>query len=230
MCQVSVVVPVYNEIDNLEALCDAVYATFASMPGVTYELIIVNDGSTDATRETLDEMTEKYNRLRPFHLEKNRGQSAALIYGLRQARGEYILTLDGDMQNDPADFPKVLELLESYDCVCGYREHRHDSPIRRLSSRVANKVRNWLLQDGIRDSGCGLKGFRAVCIPHFIPFNGMHRFVAVFMRTAGLSIVECPVQHHPRTRGVSKYGLNNRLWRSLYDLIGVAWLRKRYVG
>ncbi len=226
---VSVVVPFYNEETNVPLLAARVAEVFAALPEWEYEGVYVNDGSTDGTRAALEALAARDPHVRPVHLVRNSGQSAALIAGMRRARGEYILTLDGDLQNDPCDFPTFLELLKQYDCVCGYRAERHDSWFRRFSSRVANRVRDGLLHDGIRDSGCGSKGFRKRCIRHLISFNGQHRFFAVMVRAAGLSIVECPVTHHARVHGVSKYGLNNRLWRGIYDLIGVGWLRKRYV-
>ena len=202
----SVVVPFYNEEDNIDPLIEKIEGVFATLPDYDYECLLVNDGSTD-----------------------NFGQSAALVAGMRRARGEVILTLDGDLQNDPTDFPRFLELLESHDCVCGYRANRNDHWIRLFSSQVANTVRNAILHDGIRDSGCGIKGFRRECVRDLVAFNGLHRFLAVFLRAQGFGIVECPVTHHPRHAGISKYGINNRLWRGLYDLVGVAWLRKRQV-
>ena len=226
---VSVVVPFYNEEQNVAPLFERVAAVFAEIPGYTLECVFVNDGSTDATARELESLVRRDARVRPIHLVRNSGQSAALIAGMRAAQGEYILTLDGDLQNDPVDFPRFLELLQSHDCVCGVRAKRRDSWMRRVSSRVANRVRNAILHDGIQDSGCGAKGFRRECVQHFIPFNGQHRFFAVMVRAAGLSIVECPVSHHARQFGVSKYGLHNRLWRGIYDLFGVAWLRRRYV-
>ncbi|MBW7863722.1 MAG: glycosyltransferase family 2 protein [Candidatus Hydrogenedentes bacterium] len=226
---VSVVVPCHNEAENAPVLFGRIRDVFASLPGHDFECLFVNDGSTDGTREALDALAAAHPEMRPVHLARNFGQSAALLAGMRRTRGEYVLTLDGDLQNDPADFPKFLELLKEHDCVCGYRANRNDSWVRKLSSRVGNTARNAVLHDGIRDSGCGSKGFQRRCVGHLPPFNGMHRFMAVFMRRAGFSIVECPVTHHPRRFGVSKYGINNRLWRGLYDLIGVAWLRKRLV-
>jgi glycosyltransferase involved in cell wall biosynthesis len=227
---VSVVVPFYNEEENVRPLADRVAAVFSdSLPDYDHECIFVNDGSTDGTRGELNKLALERPTVRPLHLKRNRGQSAALVAGLRQAQGAFILTLDGDLQNDPADFPKFLELLQQYDCVCGVRANRNDSWLRRVSSRVANKVRNAILHDGIQDAGCGSKGFRRSCIPHILPFNGVHRFLAVMVRNGGLSLTETPVTHHPRTHGVSKYGLHNRLWRGIYDLFGVAWLAKRYV-
>ncbi len=227
--QVSVVIPCYNEAENIPLLADKVVKAFAGLPEWSYECIFVDDGSTDGTRGQLNQLQAVDPCMRGLHLTRNMGQSAALVAGMREAQGEYILTLDGDLQNDPADFPRFLELLQEYDCVCGYRAARKDTWVRRGSSKIANVVREWVLHDGIRDSGCGSKGFRKCCVQYIVPFNGVHRFFAVLIRNAGLSIVECPVAHHPRRHGVSKYGISNRLWRGLFDLVGVLWLRKRYV-
>ncbi len=226
---VSVIVPCYNEKENVPVLLEQVRTVFLSLPDYECECLFVNDGSTDGTREVLDGLAAQFPELRPVHLARNAGQSAALVAGMRLARGEYVLTLDGDLQNDPQDFPRFLELLREYDCVCGYRARRNDSWVRKLSSKVGNAVRDAVLHDGIRDSGCGSKGFRRKCLRHIVPFNGAHRFFAVVMRRAGMTIVECPVTHHPRRHGVSKYGINNRLWRGIYDLIGVGWLARRMV-
>jgi dolichol-phosphate mannosyltransferase len=226
---VSVVVPFFNEEASVAPLFERIAAVFEGLDGHELECLLVNDGSTDGTRAAIESAAEADSRVRPVHLLRNSGQSAALLAGMRRARGAYILTLDGDLQNDPADFPAVLKLLEEYDCVCGYREHRKDTMVKRFSSRVANWVRNAILQDGIRDAGCGLKGFRRDCVEHLVHFNGQHRFIAVMIRAAGLRIAECPVRHHPRAHGQSKYGIHNRLWRGLYDLFGVAWLRRRLV-
>lgn len=225
----SIVVPFFNEEDNVPELAARVAAVFADAPEYDYECVFVNDGSTDGTRAALDRLAAENPNVRPLHFVKNCGQSAAVIAGMRHARGAYILTLDGDLQNDPVDLPRFLALLQTHDCVCGYRAKRNDDFIRKLSSRVANTVRNAILHDGIRDSGCGAKGFRRACIPHLPCFNGVHRFMAVFIRRAGFTLVEMPVTHHPRIHGVSKYGIGNRLWRGLYDLVGVAWLRRRHV-
>jgi len=226
---VSVVVPCYNEAENIPLVYAAVEKALGST-GYAFECIFVNDGSIDGTRDVLEKMTANYpETIRPIHLARNMGQSAAMLAGFSAARGTYVLTIDGDLQNDPADFPRFLELLREYDCVCGYRENRQDSLVRKISSRVANIVRNGMLHDGIRDSGCGIKGYRRECLPHIPPFNGVHRFIAVFIRRAGFRLVECPVRHHPRRHGVSKYGIGNRLWRGIFDLVGVAWLRKRFI-
>ena len=226
---VSLVVPFFNEEENVAPLAERVEAVFAGLPEYEYECLFVNDGSKDNTRGEIERLHEVNARIRPVHMAQNSGQSAALIAGMRRAQGEYVLMLDGDLQNDPCDFPKMLALLKEYDCVCGYRAKRNDDWFRKVASRVANAVRNAILQDGIRDSGCGSKGFRHKCIEHFVPFNGQHRFFAVMVRRAGYSIVEMEVTHHARIHGTSKYGLHNRLWRGIYDLVGVGWLRKRYV-
>jgi dolichol-phosphate mannosyltransferase len=226
---VSVVIPCYNEEESIPLLEEAVYEAFEKIPSYSYECIFVNDGSTDGTGEQLRELSASNPFIRPLELNQNMGQSAALVAGMRNARGKYILTLDGDLQNDPVDFRKMLDLLKEYDCVCGYRAERNDSWIRKISSKVANIARNWFLRDGIRDSGCGTKGFRRECVDYIVPFNGVHRFLAVFIRNGGFSVTECPVTHHPRIHGVSKYGVGNRLWRGLFDLVGVAWLKRRYV-
>lgn len=227
---VSVVAPFYNENRNPTLLAERLDAVFDSLEGYTCEYVFVNDGSTDGTGAELDRIALVNPRVKALHFRQNCGQSAALVAGMRRSEGEYILTLDGDLQNDPADFPRFLELLQEFDCVCGVRQHRQDAWLRTFSSGVANRVRNRILHDGLSDAGCGAKGFRRACIEHFVSFNGQHRFFAVMVRAAGLTIVECPVQHHTRQHGTSKYGIHNRLWRGLYDLIGVAWLRKRYAS
>ena len=226
---VSVVVPFYNEEDNVAPLVGRIEAAFDGLSGYTYECVLVDDGSTDATAERLAAAAARNPAVKPLRMARNFGQSAAMVAGMRASDGDFVLTLDGDLQNDPADFPEMLALLQEHDCVFGYRANRNDSWVRLLSSRVANWVRNAILHDGIRDSGCGIKGFRRRCVNNLVAFNGVHRFLAVFMRAQGYSIVEYPVTHHARHTGVSKYGINNRLWRGLYDLVGVAWLRRRQV-
>lgn len=226
---ISVVVPFYNEGPNVPLLAAQIAETFAALPEYDWECVFVNDGSNDGTRAAIDALAARDARVRPAHLARNQGQSAALVAGMRRARGEYIITLDGDLQNDPADIPRILELLRDYDCVCGYREKRRDNWLRRLPSRAGNWVFRKALGAAVRDAGCGLKGFRRRCVAHIVPFNGVHRFFAVMMRMGGMRITECAVRHHPRMHGASKYGIGNRLWRVLYDLIGVGWLQRRYV-
>jgi len=227
---ISVVVPFYNEEDNVPLMAQQIHQVLSVLPNYEYECLFVNDGSKDGTRAALEKVQSEFPQMRAIHFKTNHGQSAAVLYGLRQAKGDYLFTLDGDLQNDPCDIPAFLELLKDCDCVCGYRAKRNDSFIRLLSSKVGNGIRNLALGDGVRDSGCGSKGFRRDCIPHLVPFNGAHRFIPAVLQAAGKKIVEAPVTHHPREHGVSKYGINNRLWRGLYDLIGVAWLRRRFLA
>lgn len=227
---VSVVVPFFNELENVEPLVRQVGEVFVGRPDYEYELILVDDGSSDGTGELIEKLAVENPALLPLIFDSNYGQSAALVAGMRLAGGELILTLDGDLQSDPRDFPAVLAKLEDHDAVFGYRAGRQDNWLRRASSRVANRVRNWVLRDGVRDTGCGLKGFRRSVVPHLVSFNGAHRFFAVTVRLAGLTIAEIPARHHPRLHGVSKYGVHNRLWRGLLDLLGVRWLCLRYVN
>ena len=227
---VSVVVPLYDEAQNIELLVQRIQSVFDECAAYEFECLLVNDGSTDATQEILDGIRAEDGRFRPLHLCRNYGQSAAIVAGMRRAQGDYLLMLDGDLQNDPADFPRMLELLQDNDCVCGYRVRRQDSWVKRQASAIANAARRAVLHDGIRDAGCGTKGFRRRCVEHMIPFNGMHRYFGVMMQAADMRIVEMEVAHHPRLHGRSKYGVWDRLWRGLYDLFGVAWLRRRYVA
>lgn len=224
--RLSVIVPFYNEEDNVQPLFEQVCS---ALEGYDFECVFVNDGSTDTTGEVLDRLAATDSRLKVLHMVENVGQSASLHAGFHHSTGELLFTLDGDLQNDPIDIPKMVTLLAEYDCVCGVRAKRNDHWIRRVSSRVANRVRNAVLRDGISDSGCASKGFRRECIENLVCFNGLHRFLAVFIRHAGFSIVEMDVIHHHRQHGISKYGVNNRLWRGLHDLVGVRWLRKRQV-
>ncbi len=226
MSALSVIVPFYNEEENVRLLFEQICV---ALKDHDFECVFVNDGSTDTTGAVMDAIAAEDARLKPLHMDGNFGQSAALSAGMKHSTGELLFTLDGDLQNDPIDIPKMAELLSEYDCVCGVRAQRNDNFIRRASSRIANRVRNAVLHDGISDSGCGTKGFRRECVEHLVCFNGLHRFLAVFIRHAGFSIVEMDVTHHHRQYGVSKYGVNNRLWRGLFDLVGVSWLRRRQV-
>ena len=168
-------------------------------------------------------------RLRILRQPTNQGQSAAFAAGFRHARGEIIATLDADLQNDPADLPRMLAELEGCDVVCGVRTDRHDSFVRRASSRIANGVRNRLTGESITDVGCSLRVMRARHARRVQMFDGMHRFLPTLLRMEGARITEVPVSHRPRLRGVSKYGIQNRLWRALADLFAVRWMQRRWI-
>jgi glycosyltransferase involved in cell wall biosynthesis len=159
---------------------------------------------------------------------KNAGQSAAMYAGLHAAKGATAVLLDGDLQNDPADIPKLLaEIERGADLVCGYRAVRKDTTVKRLTSRIANFVRSRFTKDGVRDTGCTLKAMRRECAEALVPFKGMHRFIPALVKGAGYSLVEVPVNHRPRKYGLSKYGLGNRAVRATVDMFGVRWLLSR---
>lgn len=219
----SVVVPFYNEQDNVGPLAAELHAALA---GREYELIFVDDGSTDDTVARIPQGPG----MRILRFEENAGQSAAMLAGIRAAEGEVIVLMDGDRQNDPADIPLLLEALDAEtDLVCGYRRERRDSVSKRLSSRIANAVRNAVIGDGIRDTGCTLKAMRRECRDALTPFRGMHRFIPALIGNAGYRIREVGVSHRPRTAGVSKYGVGNRALRATLDMLGVWWLGRRQV-
>jgi dolichol-phosphate mannosyltransferase len=219
----SLVIPLYNEEDNVAILQKEIRE---ALDGQNYELILVDDGSTDATAERV----EKSPEVRLLKFSKNGGQSAAMIAGMRAARAPKIVLLDGDLQNDPADIPKLLKELEGdADLVCGYRAKRKDTTVKRITSRVANFVRSRFVGDGIRDTGCTLKAMRAECVEALVPFKGVHRFIPALIKNAGFKIVEVPVNHRHRRFGTSKYGLGNRALRATTDMLGVRWLQSRRI-
>jgi glycosyltransferase involved in cell wall biosynthesis len=226
MPRLSIVVPAYNEAGNLPALVAEIQA---AMAGADYEILIVDDGSTDESEATLRALAAEEPSLRPFRMPVNRGQSAALAAGIHQARGEIVVTLDADLQNDPADIPRLIEALEGYDMVSGVRAQRNDTWLRRVSSRIANAIRRRVLDDGISDVGCSLKAYRRGALEGVAPFNGWHRFLPALVQLSGARVVEIPVKHRPRRSGQSSYGVGNRLGRGIVDLLGVRWLKRRHV-
>ena len=195
-----------------------------ALTGLDYEIIFVDDGSQD---ETVARIAAN-PRTRVLHFEKNAGQSAAIFAGLQAVRSEIAVLIDGDLQNDPADIPSLLaEISRGADLVCGYRERRKDTLLKRITSRVANFVRSRFTRDGVRDTGCTLKAMRRDCIGALVPFKGMHRFIPALVKGAGYRLVEIPVNHRPRRFGQSKYGLGNRALRATVDMFGVRWLLSR---
>jgi dolichol-phosphate mannosyltransferase len=218
---VSVVVPVFNEEENIPSLQAELGAALSPFD---YEVIFVDDGSTDRTVERI----VADDRVQVICFEKNTGQSAAMYAGLQAARGAVAVLIDGDLQNDPADIPRLLaEIDRGADLVCGYRAQRKDTWVKRLTSRVANFVRSRFTKDGVRDTGCTLKAMRRECVRTLLPFKGMHRFIPALVKGAGYRLVEIPVNHRPRKFGQSKYGLGNRALRATIDMFGVRWLLSR---
>lgn len=222
--QVSVVVPLFNEEENMSILQSELRSALA---GIDHEIVFVDDGSIDRTVEKI----ERAPNVRIVRIEKNTGQSAALYVGCKAARGATVVMIDGDLQNDPADIPRLLaEISKGADMVCGYRRSRKDTLLKRIISRVANFVRSRYTGDGIRDTGCTLKAMRHECGEAFIPFKGMHRFMASLVKGAGYRIVEIPVNHRPRRFGQTKYGFGSRGLKTVRDLLGVRWLLDRHLS
>jgi dolichol-phosphate mannosyltransferase len=224
--EISIVVPAYNEEDSLIPLTSAIAETIAAL-SLTYELLFVDDGSEDHTAQVLGELAAKHPEVRIIRFRHNAGQSAALDVGFKQARGGVVVTLDADLQNDPRDIPRLLEMLKDYDVVCGIRQGRQDTCLRRLSSRFANGFRRLVLRDDIADIGCSLRVYRAHCLASIKLYNGMHRFLPVLLQIEGFRIGQMPVRHHPRQHGQSKYNVRNRAWRALMDLLAVRWMQRR---
>lgn len=218
---VSVVVPLFNEEENVPILQSELTAALAP---IDYEIIFVDDGSRD---ETVNRIARD-PRVRVLQFERNAGQSAAMYAGLHAARGAVAVLIDGDLQNDPKDIPRLLaEIERGADLVCGYRAQRKDTVVKRITSRVANFVRSRFTKDGVRDTGCTLKAMKRECVGALVPFKGMHRFIPALVKGAGYRLVEIPVNHRPRKFGQSKYGLGNRALRATMDMFGVRWLLSR---
>ncbi len=231
MVQLSVVVPVRNEEDNILPLLEEIHAALEQR--CEFEVVYVDDGSRDGTPRILRDALVRFPRLRVLAHRQSCGQSAALLTGVRAARGEWIGTLDGDGQNDPADLPKLLAARDdparpaNLQLVSGYRKTRRDSWLKRFSSRVANTVRSRLLRDATLDTGCGLKLIARTAYLELPFFDHMHRFLPALVQRNGGATISVEVNHRPRTRGRSNYGVHNRLWAGIVDLFGVMWLRRR---
>lgn len=223
----SVVVPVKDEEANILPMLQEIREALDPLRRC-YEILFVDDGSTDGTLERLLAARAEFSQLRVIKFRRNRGQSAGIDAGMRAARGEWIVFLDGDRQNDPADIPRLLDKAgEGFDMVAGWREKRNDTTVRRISSRIANRVRDSILHDGIRDTGCSLKLIRRSCVDSIKMFTGMHRFLPALFQNEGFRVTQMPVNHRPRVAGKAKYGIGNRIFRSLYDLFAVQWMKKR---
>jgi glycosyltransferase involved in cell wall biosynthesis len=227
---VSVVIPIKDERENLAPLTEQLLKVLGAREetrSAAFEVLYVDDGSTDGSGPFLDALAAQHLEVRVLHFDRNYGQTSAFDAGFRHARGELVATLDGDLQFDPADIPKLLPLATQYDLVCGWRKDRHDSLVRKLSSRVAYLVRSAVTGDRIHDTGCSLKVFRRAVVERLQLFEGLHRFFPALAQMHGFTVAEVPVRHYPRVHGRSKYGIGNRLFRSLYDLIAVRWMQSR---
>jgi glycosyltransferase involved in cell wall biosynthesis len=227
--QISLVIPCYNEAGNLHELLKAIRTAVEPLQ-LSYEIIVTDDCSDDESWEILKAFAAGDPCIHAQRLAMRSGKSAAAWAGMKMARGQYIVTLDADLQNDPKDLPKLLGPLKEFDCVCGTRveSRKHgDNFIRIASSRIANWVRNKMSGDNISDAGCGYRAFKRECIADLKLFEGMHRFMGTLFKMEGFTVTEVPVSNHPRLAGQSKYGVWNRLFASFYDLLAVRWMKKR---
>jgi len=229
--EVSVVVPCHNEAENLRALVAAIRTALAPA-AVTYEIVVTDDASTDGSWDVLKELAAHEPRLRVQRFAANCGESAASWAGMQAARGRIILTIDADLQNDPADIPRFLAALADADCVCGTRVEGRgagDGVVKVVSSRIANAVRTKIAGDDITDAGCTYRAFRRECLANVRFFKGIHRFLPTLIRMEGYRVREIPVANRPRVAGTSHYGIGNRVFSSFADLLAVRWMRSRAV-
>lgn len=227
----SLVIPCYNEEDNLRPLIRAIREAVEPL-GLSYEVVITDDCSKDGSWGILKELAASEPRIRVQRFAFNCGESAASWAGLKAARGQYLVTLDADLQNDPRDLPKFIEALKQYDCACGTRVEtrgKGDNYLRIASSRIANWVRNRLSGEQISDAGCTYRAFRRECIGDVKFFKGMHRFLPTLFKLDGYTVTEVGVRNSPRFAGQSHYGVWNRLFASFYDLLAVRWMKKRMI-
>jgi len=222
----SVVIPVYNERENLVFLEDEIENALAKTD-FKYEIIFVDDGSLDDSSNIILSLSNQNPKIRLIKFAFNSGQTSAFAAGFSAAKGDYVATLDADLQNDPSDIPKLLEKIEDFDVVCGWRFKRNDTWIKRFSSKVANKVRNFVSEEDIEDTGCSLKVFRKECLDSLKLFNGMHRFFPTLLKMEGYRVTQVKVGHHARKFGSSNYNIRNRLLTSILDLVAVRWMQKR---
>jgi dolichol-phosphate mannosyltransferase len=227
----SVVFPVYNEEENIPILLGEI-AIALGATGLSYEIVAVDDGSSDRSLAVLEASRKQHPELRIIEFERNSGQTAALDAAWRAARGRMVVSLDADLQNDPADIPAMIRRLDETgsDMVIGVRVNRRDTLARKIQSKIGNGVRNWITGDRITDTGCSLKLVRREAIERVHLFNGMHRFLPTLVRYAGYKVVEMPVNHRPRRFGTSKYGVMNRAFRGLADCFAVRWMGKRMLN
>jgi dolichol-phosphate mannosyltransferase len=228
----SLVIPIYNEEEVVPALLERVDKALATI-GRPFEVIACDDGSSDQTPQLLAKGQQQYSWLRVLRFAKNGGQSAAFDAGFKAARGQVVATIDGDLQNDPEEIPRLLKILEgengspSYDMITGWRQKRNDGGFRRFQTRIANRVRNWLSDETIQDSASSLKLYKKHCLQGLQLYTGMHRFFPTLVKMRGYSVLETPVKHSPRFAGTPKYGLRNRAIRAFVDLLAVRWMKKR---
>jgi glycosyltransferase involved in cell wall biosynthesis len=224
----SLVIPAYNEQETLPTLLARVEASLLQI-GRPFEVILIDDGSTDQTPRLLEEAMKTRPWLRILRMQKNGGQSAAFEAGFAAARGEIIATVDADLQNDPEEIPRLLPLLDGFDMITGWRKDRQDTNFRKWQSRQANRIRNWITGETVHDSASSLKIYRAHAIKGMKLFRGAHRYFPTLVKLRGYTVREEPVKHSQRFAGTAKYGFGNRAFVGIADLFGVRWMKKRYL-
>jgi dolichol-phosphate mannosyltransferase len=224
----SVVIPVYNEEENLPHLWPELRGVLEPL-GLAFEVVFVDDGSRDRSAEVIRHFRESDPRLRLVRLKANAGETAATDAGFKAAGGRLVVTMDADLQNDPHDIPALLAQLDRWDAVSGWRVDRGDgdSLVRRISSRVANRTRNWISDESIQDSGCTFRAFRRECLRGLVLYRGFHRFIPTLLKMRGYRVIEVPVRNRPRRFGRSKYGVLNRVFVATADLLAVRWMKNR---
>lgn len=225
----SVVIPVYNEAENVDPLVERLQSALATWQE-DWEVVFVDDGSTDPTLELLKRAQQRVPQMRIAHFRRNLGQTAAIAAGFRLAQGNAIVTLDGDLQNDPAEIPRLVAMLKDWDCVCGIRVRRRDGWWKRITSRIGNGFRNWATRDSIVDTGCTLKAFRRGPLERFELYKGMHRFLPTLLKMRGCRVTQVPVSHHPRLHGKTKYGTWGRMVKGLANVWAVRWMKKNVIN
>jgi dolichol-phosphate mannosyltransferase len=228
MKKLSFIVPVYNEQANLAPLFDEL-AEVAGALALPWEILFIDDGSSDGSLAVIQELAANHPQVGALALLRNSGQSAALYYGFQQATGDVIITLDADLQNDPADIPAMLAYYGDYQVVNGWRHNRRDTWSKRIGSRIGNGFRNWMTGENIRDTGCSLKVMDAVMVKRIRMFRGLHRFLPTLMRLEGARVIEVKVNHRPRRAGVSKYTNLRRGLVGFHDVMAVRWMIKRHI-
>ena len=227
--QISVIVPAFNEAGCLPVLTREIREALLPLRQ-PFEIILVDDASTDNTASVIGILCERFPEVRGMFHRTNSGQSAAVISGFHAARGPLLVTLDADLQNPPSEIPKLMTHLTSgIDAVCGVRRVRNDTPLKQLSSKIANRFRNTITGIQVTDAGCGMRLIRRSAITELPVFNGQHRFIPTLLKLQGFSVVETPIDHNPRLAGESKYGIGNRLWRGIADCFAMRWYARRVI-
>lgn len=230
----SLVIPAYNEKENVPTLLERVGQSMQQV-GRPFEVIVVDDGSSDGTAELLHDAMKITPWLRILRMARNSGQSAAFDAGFKAARGQIIATIDADLQNDPEEIPRLLPMLDGahdgqrYDMITGWRKDRQDTKFRRWQSRQANRIRNWISKETVVDSASSLKIYRRQCLAGIYLFTGAHRFFPTLVKMRGCTCLEVPVKHSPRFAGTAKYGFRNRALRAFVDLLAVRWMKSRFI-